>query len=265
MNDGEPSSPIFGRMGVDRTGDPEVPVRVNPYPQVCHRGVVRPSVLVMAIDVMAGFHAAAAAGTDWYFTTDLSLRAPSRAIPGQLVVTGSLLRAGRGTVSSDVRMEVDGRLHAYGQAGFARVPRRAGDPAQPDIHAIPPAAERIPLARPLVEEVGVHVTDAASGRAELALRDELRNPAGVLQGAVVALLAEVAAEALADHHLGIPQIVTDLDVRYLAMGRIGPIEAQASWIGPPEGRTVCVTLRDRGNEGRITTAVLARTTDAPAM
>ena len=258
-----PKPMLFGRLGIDRSGNPDAPIHIHPYPEVCHRGVVRPSVLALAVDMMAGFHAAEGAGSDWLFTTDLSVRAPSRFIPDRAITSGTLLRAGRTAVTSDVRMEVDGHLYAYGQAGFTRVPRRHGDPAEPDIHAVPAPSERPPLERPFVEEVGIEVTDPAAGRAAVVLRDELRNPAGVMQGAIVALLAEVAAEALADFHLGAPQVVTDLDVRYLAMGRVGPMEAEASWIGEPAGGSIAVTLRDRGTEGRVTTAVLARTAPAP--
>ena len=64
-------------------------------------------------------------------------------------------------------------------------------------------------------------------------------------------------------NLGAPQIVTDLDLRYLAMGRVGPMEAEARWIGEPGGGSISVTLRDRGNEDRVTTAALARTAPAP--
>ena len=264
MNATIPETPmLFGRLGIDRSGDPETPIHVNPYPAVCHRGVVRPSVLALAVDMMAGFHAAEGAGSDWLFTTDLSVRAPSRFIPERAVTSGTLLRAGRTAVTSDVRMEVDGQLYAYGQSGFTRVPRRHGDPPEPDIHAVPERAERHPLERPFAEEVGIEVTDPGSGRAEVVLRDALRNPAGVMQGAIVALLAEVAAEALADFHLGAPQIVTDLDIRYLAMGRVGPMTAEATWIGEPAGGSIQVMLRDRGNEDRVTTAVLARTAPAP--
>ena len=256
---------LFGRLGVERSADPDAPVHIYPYPQVCHRGVVRPSVLVLAVDMMAGFYAADGAGTDWVFTTDLSLRAPSHVIPERIETSGSLLRAGRSTVTSDVRMEVDGALFAYGQASFARVARRHGDPEQPDIHATPPELARPQLERSLFEEVGVEITDPAAGRAELVLRDDLRNPAGVMQGAIVSFLAETAAEALADHTLGGPQVVTEIDVRYLAMGRVGPMRAESEWIGPPAAGAIRVTLRDSGNRDRQTAAVLVRTVTASAV
>lgn len=265
MSDSEPRDEgvLFTRLGMEHTGDPAAPLRLRPHPALCHRGVVRPSVIALAVDMMAGYYAQVGAGTDWIFTTDLSLRAPARSIPECALVSGSLLRAGRSSVTSDVRLEVDGALYAYGQAGFIRVARRHGDPAQPDIHASPMRGAPRPLARPLHEEVGIAVTDAAGGRAEVELRDALRNPAGVMQGAIVALLAEVAAEALADASLGVPQVVTDLDIRYLAMARTGPMRAHASWVGPPGEGAISVLLRDAGNGDRITTSVLARTAAAP--
>ena len=121
---------------------------------------------------------------------------------------------------------------------------------------------RHPLERPLAEEVGVEVLDGSDGRVQVALRPALRNPEGIMQGALVALLAEVAAETLAEHSHGAPQTVTALDVRYLSGAREGPIEAHARWVGDAAEGMQRVTLRDRGNGDRITASVLAQTTRA---
>lgn len=250
---------IFTRLGVSSRRDPDSPVRLDPFPEICAKGVVRPSVLVLVVDMMAGFHAEAGAGTDWVFTTDLSLRAPARRVPQQVVATGQALRSGRGSISCDVSLSAGGRPYAYGQSGFIRIPRRHGDPPKPHLHPDEEFRKRAPIDRPLVEEVGIQLLDAATGRCELALRDELLNPARVLQGAIVSLVAEVAAESLAEHTTGRPQLVTELDIRYLAMGRVGPICSRAWWIGEPGSGALRVELRDRGNGDRLTTAVLART------
>ncbi len=249
---------IFARLGVSSRRDPQHPVRLDPFPAICAKGVVRPSVLVLVVDMMAGFHAEAGAGSDWVFTTDLSLRAPARRIPERVVATGQVLRAGRGSISCEVALRAGDRAFAYGQSGFIRIPRRHGDPPKPHLHPDEEFRRQAPIERPLVEEVGIRVLDPATGHCELALRDELLNPARVLQGAIVSLVAEVAAETLAEHASGAPQLVTELDIRYLAMGRVGPIWSRASWIGDPGSGALRVELRDRGNGDRLTTTVLAR-------
>jgi hypothetical protein len=58
-------------------------------------------------------------------------------------------------------------------------------------------------------------------------------------------------------------VVTDIDVRYLAMGRVGPVHSRAAFVGPPELGSVRVELRDRGNGDRLMSAILARVTPAP--
>ena len=112
------------------------------------------------------------------------------------------------------------------------------------------------------EEVGFEVLDPAQGAIAVKMRDALRNPVGAMQGAIVSLVAELAAETLAEHTRAVPQIVTGLDIRYLAMGRHGPITSRAGWVGYEGSGTIEIELRDRGNEDRIVTQVLAQVENA---
>ena len=64
--------------------------------------------------------------------------------------------------------------------------------------------------------------DPLAGALEMPVTPELRNPAGTLQGAMVALLAEAAAEELVSARFGLPAVVTELDLRYLAQTGDGP-------------------------------------------
>jgi acyl-coenzyme A thioesterase PaaI-like protein len=262
------SQTIPARLGIEgewRDGELQE-LRLEPYPEIVHNGVVRISALALVADMMGGWVADRDSGHDWVFTTDLSVRAPVRRVPTAIVASGRDLRIGKTTVATDIHMrDLDGALVAYSQTGFIRMARRYGDNPKPDFES---AAERwsthrpTRIEQPLVDAVGVEVVDAAAGSVVVELRDELRNPAGAMQGAMVALVGEVAAEAMAAHHLGAPQIVTDLDVRYLAMGRIGPVRGQAWFIGEPSDATMHVELRDEGNGNRLMTAIMART--APA-
>jgi acyl-coenzyme A thioesterase PaaI-like protein len=265
----EASQTIPARLGIEgewRDGALQ-DLRLEPYPEIVHNGVVRISVLALVADMMGGWVADRNSHHDWVFTTDLSVRAPIRPVPSAIVASGRGLRVGKGTIATDVHMhDEDGGLVAYSQAGFVRMSRRYGDDPKPDFES---AAERwsnnrpLRITEPLELAVGIEIEDAATGSVVVALRDELRNPAGAMQGAMVALVGEVAAEAMAEHHLGAPQVVTDLDVRYLAMGRIGPVRAQAWFVGRPVDGAIHVELRDEGNDNRLMTAVLARTAPAP--
>ena len=63
---------------------------------------------------------------------------------------------------------------------------------------------------------------------------ELRNPAGTLQGAMVALFAEAAAEEMVSARFDMAAVVTELDLRYLAQTAEGPSSrsARCSETGP---------------------------------
>jgi acyl-coenzyme A thioesterase PaaI-like protein len=261
--------PLPARMGI-RPGAAAEGVRhltLVPFPALCAAGVVRISVWALMADMVGGWTAEGGTGPDWVFTTDLSVRAPVRRIPERVVATANLLRVGAGNVATDVHLQDErGHSFAYAQLGFARMPRRPGDPPRPDMGSAEVQRRwNRPdvITRPLADEAGCVVVDPARGRVEVELTDELRNPAGAMQGAMVALVGEVAAETLASHHLGAPQVVTDLDVRFLAMGRVGPVWTHATFIGAPTDATIRVELRDRGNGDRLITAFLARTAPAP--
>ena len=91
---------------------------------------------------------------------------------------------------------------------------------------------------------------------------ELRNPAGTLQGAMVALVAEAAAEELASARFDLPAVVTDLDLRYLAQTGAGPVQTRCCLLGDGPDAPIQVELFDRSSD-RLTTLVYART-DRPS-
>jgi acyl-coenzyme A thioesterase PaaI-like protein len=264
----DPAASIPARVGiVPELADGEFSAcALEPYPALCHHGVVRASVWALMADMVGGLSIDKLAGEDWVFTTDLSVRVPVAPAPRRVLGTAVPLRIGRGNAASEVFMrEPDGTLVAYGQTDFTRLARRPDDPPKPglaDGQVRWPDRERIDLA--LSEAAGIAVVDASRGVVEVELADELRNPAGAMQGGMVALVGEVAAEEIVGHHVGTAQVVTDLDIRYLAMGRVGPIVTEAGLIGPAADASVHVLLRDRGNGDRVVAAIMARTATAPA-
>ncbi len=254
--------PLFTRYGFSRTGVARTPLRVEPYPQVCRNGALRATVLASAVDLVGGFTAREAAGTDATFTTDLSLRVPRPGVPAKVIAHATPLRVGRRLVTTEVRLESGEGMHAYGQTTFLRRARSGPVPDRRTL-ATPEQIPFHPLERPLDEEVGVETVDATRGAVRLALREALLNPEGVLQGALVALLAECASLALAEHAAEGPAVVTELDLRYLAAASIGPVESEAHWIGEPAAGMLCVTQRDRGRDDALTSTALVRIAAAP--
>jgi acyl-coenzyme A thioesterase PaaI-like protein len=92
---------------------------------------------------------------------------------------------------------------------------------------------------------------------------EVRNPAGTLQGAMVALLAESAAEDLVAARAGRPVVVTDLDLRYLAQAHEGPVRTSCRPLGSDACAPIEVRLIDTSND-RVTTLVYARAVPVPS-
>ena len=79
----------------------------------------------------------------------------------------------------------------------------------------------------------------------------LLNSFGAVQGGAMALLAETAAaEALAagGRDRSEPVVVTDLQVAYLALGRVGPIVSRATVL---EGHDGPAGLSADGGAGRL--------------
>lgn len=262
----DPADSIPGRMGIRGELDGmTLTLRLEPYDHICTHGALRISVLALMADMGGGFDAQLHAEHDWTFTTDLSVRMPVPRTPAVVTAHTRTLRVGRGLLHADVTMlDEHGATFAYSQLGFSRTPRRPTDPDKPEIvQSSKSWGSRPPIDEPLEAACGMHVVDPEVGLVACELAGQLRNPAGAMQGAMVSLLAEMSAEALASHHLGRPHVLTDIDVRYLRMGRTGPIEARSWFVGPPEAASIRTELRDLGEDARLITVVLARTVPAP--
>jgi len=252
---------IPARLGVTAEFvDGELLMQLRPRPEVLRFGVVRASVISFMIDAVAGI----VLDDDpeaWSLTTDMTVRMRPVPAPDCLRTQTTILRRGRRTSAAMVDIVTDkGEPVASGAIGFARVSRRATDPPKPKV-----SLERITalfdgssvLSQPLDEEAGIVVVDARQGTVEVPVTPALRNPAGTLQGAMVALVAEVAAEELVSARFGIDAVVTDLDLRYLAQTGAGPVRSRCRLLGDGPDAPVQVELFDISAE-RLTTLVYAR-------
>ncbi len=258
----EAAPPFFTRYGFSRTGNPEKPLVIEPYPAICAGGALRATIIASAIDLVGGLFTREIAGVDALMTSDLSLRIPEPGVPARLLVHGERIRTGRKLVTTGVRIEAEGRPFAYGETTFVRVPRTPENAPPLEDLQTPAVIEKHPLTAPLAEEVGIEAE--AAGRVRLALRPALLNPEGIMQGALVALVIECAALSLADSSRSgaetsapaTQHAVSSLDLRYLSSTSFGPVIGEAKWLGPAEARMIRVELRDHGHENRLTASAL---------
>ncbi len=204
--------------------------------------------LATLCDIAAAPLALIAGSPDWTATADLSLHSAGWLVEGPVVADARLVRAGKTTVV--VAVEVfDGHgvgdLEAVQRTGgperhqpapgspltraasglltFARIPRAASaaantfDPAS----MVGQRRRMAPLSPPgpgiLADRIGLRVVDADDGVVELDRSDYVRNSFGTINGGVLGVVFQAAAEAA---H---PELVaTDLQIHYLAQSPTGP-------------------------------------------
>ena len=262
-----PGTPVPSRLGVTaRFEDGQLILDLAPQSRTLHHGVVRASVLSFLVDAVAGIPI----DTDpdvWSLTTDMTVRMRPVPAPVRVTAVNRVLRHQRRSATCQVELTSDtGAPVAVGAIGFVHVPRKDTDGPKPDIapermvemfHGLPT------LTRPLRDEAGIEVVDAAAGVVQVDLQPELLNPAGTLQGAMVALVAESAAEELVETRFGSPAVVTDLDLRYLARTHAGPVRTRSRLLGDGPGDPIQIELVDTSTD-TLTTLVYARAVQVDA-
>ncbi len=223
-------------------GEPECWLQI--YSENCHHGMPLGSCIVMLVDVGGGYAAEVASGDDWSFTVDIGVRRTPTEV-GELRGTPVVQRAGR-TISIDLPLLDDAsKPAATAVSTFIRLPRRDQDPARPDFPIYSMSWAMQPDG-PLRELLDARPTERGLG---VDHRPELLNPAGILQGGVSALLAELAALDELEQD-GRRLVATSFDVRYVTMGRVGPFEAVVDPIGP---NAAAVRILDRGADDAVVT------------
>ena len=223
------------------------------------------SALLTFADILIGVLASRRTAPRISITSDLSVRvfAPVPA-DGAVEMTGRLVKTGRSVSvgETECRSSTDGTLVARALGTFIASPRPAdeapdGVPALPERFQVEPQ----PLSEPFPDRVGLQVVEP--GVTEMPLRLDLMNATESLQGGLVALLGEVAAQTGATAAAGRLHVVDHLDVRYLAAARVGPFRAVAEVEAGDGSRSdVRVEIRDPGRDNRLAALVLATTRSA---
>lgn len=204
-------------------------------PGVCAPdGSVRTSAVTMMVDVAGAAVAILAASPDWCATADLSYWTVEALRTGPMVCDARLVRAGTGVVvveadvydaqghdddldaHPDLAAHPAVRLAGHARMTFSRIPARASaSAARVDRSGAPTPRQGIhrPESRfdaPLFDAVGLQVVDAAAGVLECDRSDYIRNSFGTINGGVIGVIAEAAAEQAGQHAAGAPLLVRDL-------------------------------------------------------
>ena len=108
------------------------------------------------------------------------------------------------------------------------------------------------LDRPLVETLGMTVRVECRRPGSLPVHPYFHNSIGAVQGGAMALLGDVAAAEALAAAVGLRRaamVVTDLQVAYLTLGRMGPIVTRATVLDTAPGQGAAV-LRSRSSRQR---------------
>jgi len=224
-------------------------------------GRLRVGVVATLVDVVAGETAIRAVSPSWVATSDLSLDVDALPSAGCVEALPRVIRQGRQTVVLEVALRESGAGAELGLAtlGFAILPARsdvqksahwAESPAPRSEFALPDSG----LRKPILEAIGLAFDPARPERARLALRPELVNSLGAIQGGGMAILLEATAEHLAHARLGEPVHVHSLSIHYLKLARAGPVRAEARTLArTAAGALMRVELFDEGRGDELLT------------
>lgn len=92
---------------------------------------------------------------------------------------------------------------------------------------------------------------------ELELRDELKGPAGSLEGGVVSTIADVAGASAGAQAAGGLVATQHMAISFLAPGRVGPVRATGAPLRVGKADAVVeVRVVDRGNDDRLIAVAL---------
>jgi uncharacterized protein (TIGR00369 family) len=212
---------------------------------------LRTGALITVLDSLGGLMSGLAVHPRWIVTTNLMVTVAELSHRGPLGLSGRVLRQGRNSVVSALRVVDEG-------AGDRPVAAATMTSAVLD-----PGAMRLDFKRPLVVPMPLPSGDERTPEdffciepgegpiTRLRLEDRLRNPWGILHGGALAVLADVAACRAASRSGGPVRAAADTVLHYLQPARIGPIEAHTTVVGnDQEHSLVRVTIHDAGADNR---------------
>jgi uncharacterized protein (TIGR00369 family) len=249
----------------DRTSRAWLPVVPELF---ANDGAVRAGALAILVDVIGGGLAATVAHPDWIATADLTLHLVGAATGGSIEARARVAHAGRTTVVIEVELS-DDALREIGIAtmSFAVLPRRDDNPDVSTAMTSGPATMARADSRldaSLLDGLDISVIDGPRGELEAPIGEWSRNSLGAMQGGAVATIVDAAAAAASSAAAGREVVVTDLQLTYLALARVGPLRTRVEVLGArPDTVTTRVELVDAGAGSRVTS--IARVVATPSL
>jgi acyl-coenzyme A thioesterase PaaI-like protein len=223
--------------------------------------------LVGLVDVNTAMVGLCASQPDWTATADLMIHEAAPLVHGPTVLESHLTRAGSRLIVVGVDIydgegltdmdELDDPIQltrvATGLVTFARVPASTSsvsgtwDPMS-TIGVRRRVEREGPLPTdPLLQRIGMKVVDAAGGVVELPNSPYVQNSRGRVNGGVLGMVFQGAAEAVAPGYVG-----SDLHIHYLASARVGPIRTDTHIVREVDDHVVCrVEAMDAGNDDLV--------------
>jgi uncharacterized protein (TIGR00369 family) len=242
-------------------------------------GGVRAGVLSILVDLAGGAAAVRTLHPDWMATADLAVQLGAPARGPWVEARASVIRRGRTTLVVEAGIfnvdgpDADGAEDEAGDQVGVGTLTMAILPARPGAVSLVPADESFPsqwafegrgLSQPVENALSVQVLDQTSGRLSMPVVPYVHNSFGAAQGGVMGLFAELSGLVAVDSAArgqseagSSASAVTDLQVAYVALGRVGPISTRADVLctSVDGGGRAVVELTDEGAGGRVTTVV----------
>ncbi len=257
------------RLSLEFQGRGRAVIRAPVVPEIrAGDGSLQAGAVATMIDVLGGVLTVRTFYPDWMATSSLWVHMAGRPSSDMIVAAGEVIRAGRTMAIIDVDIREagggpDGSKRSIGTAmmSFSRLPRREDTPAfQPDMGTSETVDFGIAgsgLKRPYRDAAGVRVLEERAGVVELELKKYVRNSVGVLQGGMIAVLAETAGEMAAGAAAGKPMTTRDLVIQYLSQGKQGPFRTRTRVVRTADDTALArVEVIDRGVENRVIAVVM---------
>jgi len=220
-------------------------VEISDVIRIPGTSMIRPSVIAKLADVATGALAHRTSVPRIALTVDLAVHTLGVPEGGRLAMVARLVKAGRTTIIGEARFVEPGCLRPVAIAHATFTPSPRPQDVQAEARPVPAQEQR---AGAYAEHVGARIV--RPGVAEVAHHPAILQGTGTIQGGVIALLGELAAESQKG------MAVVGLEVRYLSTVRVGPARATATEMGGP---VVRVEVCDVGRSDQLTALIMART------
>jgi len=223
--------------------------------------------LVALVDVNTAMVGLCASQPDWTATADLMLHEAAPLVQGPTILESHLTRAGSRLIvvgfdiydgagltdMDELADPISLTRVATGLVTFARVPASTSTASATWDPMATIGVRRhmdlagVPLDEPLLERCGLVVIDAAAGVVELPNSPYVQNSRGRINGGVLGMVFQWAAEAAAPGYVG-----SDLHIHYLASARVGPVRTETVVVREVDDHVVCrVVAIDAGADDLV--------------